>query len=199
MSVAANYDERVSEQTFRLDAGKVGMIAFLCSEVAFFSSLFVAYIVYLGDNVSGPTPAEALDLWPGVLNTVFLLSSSYTMARATANLMAGDGRRFLEWLASTVVLGAGFLLVTANEWYGLIFHKGLTIYTNLFGTTYFTLVGFHTVHVTVGLVLMVIMAGLALAGRLKGRTQSVELVAWYWHFVDTVWIGIFAVVYVFGR
>ena len=130
---------------------------------------------------------------------MFLLSSSYTMARATANLMAGDGRRFLEWLASTVVLGAGFLLVTANEWYGLIFHKGLTIYTNLFGTTYFTLVGFHTVHVTVGLVLMVIMAGLALAGRLKGRTQSVELVAWYWHFVDTVWIGIFAVVYVFGR
>lgn len=199
MSVAANYDELASEQAIHLDAGKAGMIAFLSSEVAFFSSLFVAYIVYLGDNLSGPTPAEALDLWPGVVNTVLLLSSSYTMARAASNLATGDGRRFLAWLAATIALGAGFLVVTANEWYGLVYHKGLTIYTNLFGTTYYTLVGFHTVHVTIGLLLMGILAGLALAGRLGERAQSVELVSWYWHFVDTVWIGIFAVVYVFGR
>lgn len=200
MSLATQYYEKVvRDDVVRLDKGKAGMIAFLCTEVAFFSSLFVAYVVYIGKSISGPTPAEVLDLWPAIINTVLLLSSSFTMAQASASFAADRRGRFYTWLPLTMALAVGFLVVTSIEWYGLIFRDHLEIYSNLFGTTYYTLVGFHSAHVAMGLVLMAALLGTALRGRLTGHATAVELVAWYWHFVDTVWIGIFLVVYLLGR
>ncbi len=107
---------------------------------------------------------------------------------------------FFRWLALTIVLGASFLAATAAEWHELIWNDGFTISTNLFGTTYFTLVGFHALHVTVGVLLLSLMFVLAARRFLSARhSVGFEVVSWYWHFVDAVWIVVFSVVYLFGR
>src|SRR4051794_21111010 len=160
----------------RLDTFKVGMIAFLVSEVAFFGTLIVAYLTFLGKDKVGPTPSEALSL-PLVLGTTAcLLSSSATVHRAEGWLRRGARSEFVKWWAATILLGVVFLLGTAFEWNELITRHHLTISRNLFGTTYYTLVGFHGVHVTVGIVVMVLMLGLALGGRVTGANRlGVEL------------------------
>ena len=100
----------------------------------------------------------------------------------------------------TFVLGALFLYGTGEEWHQLIYEKGLTISTNLFGTTYYSLVGLHAFHVTAGLVMLLIVLLLGLAGRVNGNhTSRVEVLAMYWHFVDVVWVVVFTVVYILGR
>jgi cytochrome c oxidase subunit 3/cytochrome o ubiquinol oxidase subunit 3 len=109
------------------------------------------------------------------------------------------GRRgmfFLLW-GATILLGILFLAGTAFEWTMLIFNYGLTINLNLFGTTYFTLVGFHAAHVTMGVIVMIII--LTLGERGVVNPESVKLVSWYWHFVDAVWIVVFTLVYLIGR
>jgi cytochrome c oxidase subunit 3 len=183
-----------------LNTFKVGMITFLASEVAFFSTLIVAYLTFLGKDKVGPTPAEALSL-PLVLGTtVCLLSSSATIHRAEGMLRRGARSEFLKWWAVTILLGVVFLLGTAYEWSELITRHHLTISRNLFGTTYYTLVGFHGVHVTGGIVVMLLMLGLALGNQVRSANGlGVELVSWYWHFVDAVWVAVFAVVYLIGR
>jgi cytochrome c oxidase subunit 3/cytochrome o ubiquinol oxidase subunit 3 len=183
----------------RIDPRKVGMLAFLTSEAAFFSTLVVGYIVYLGKSIVGPTPREVLSLPLVVATTVCLLTSSYTVHRAERALRTGtDG--FARWWAATAALGAAFLAGTAYEWYELIATHGLTLGTNLFGTTYFTLVGFHAAHVTVGVIVLLSVLGLWRGGHLPGREPvAVTLTAWYWHFVDGVWVVVFTVVYVVGR
>ncbi len=128
------------------------MIAFLLSEVAFFGTLIVTYLIFLGkDAPGGPTPA-VLSLPLVICTTICLLSSSGTIHVAERSLHAGSRRGFFLWWAVTISLGVLFLLGTAYEWYGLIIRDGLTISRNLFGTTYYTLVGFHAIHVTVGVV-----------------------------------------------
>ncbi len=176
------------------------MIAFLISEVAFFSTLIVVYLSYLGRDIVGPTPAESLSL-PLVLGTTLcLLSSSLTIYLAERALRSGFHGPFCLWWAATIGLGVIFLLGTAYEWRELIVRHHLTIGRNLFGTTFYTLVGFHGLHVTGGIVAMSIVMGLALARRVTRTNRlGVELVSWYWHFVDGVWVVVFAVVYVFGR
>lgn len=184
----------------RLDRGKAGMICFLCTEGAFFSTLIVAYITYIGRTTDGPTPATSLSLPLALANTFFLLSSSWTMARAARGLARGAIAEFHRWLYLTIALGAAFLITTGIEWKHLIVDAGLTISRNLFGTTYFTLLGFHAAHVTMGLTAMLVVR--AAAGRIQPPERPanlVELLAWYWHFVDAVWIVILLVVYVFGR
>ena len=183
----------------RPDPHKVGMIAFLVSEAAFFSTLVVGYVVYLGKSIVGPTPREVLSLPLVVVTTACLLLSSYTVHRAERALRAGsDG--FARWWAATAALGVAFLAGTAYEWYELIAVHGLTLGTNLFGTTYYTLVGFHAVHVTVGVVTLLTVLGLWRTGALPGREPiAVTLTAWYWHFVDGVWVVVFTVVYLVGR
>ena len=117
-----------------------------------------------------------------------------------AGAAAGDHAAFCLWWAATIVLGVVFLLGTAYEWRELIVRHHLTISRNLFGTTYYTLVGFHGLHVTGRAVMMLIVLGLALAaGDPASNRLGVELVSWYWHFVDGVWVVVFTVVYVFGR
>jgi cytochrome c oxidase subunit 3 len=187
-----------------LSPAQWGIIAFLGSEVAFFSTLIVTYINFLGaDNLpaglGGPTPA-ILSLGLVIVTTACLLSSSLTIHLSEKALERGAEAGFRLWWVVTIVLGVAFLLGTAYEWRGLITEHGLTIRRNLFGTTYYTLVGFHAFHVTAGVITMLIVFGLALVRQVTERNaQAVELVSWYWHFVDGVWIVVFAVVYLVGR
>jgi cytochrome c oxidase subunit 3/cytochrome o ubiquinol oxidase subunit 3 len=182
------------------------MLAFLLSEVAFFTTLIVTYLAYLGEDKTPPTPATALSLGtllsPGLViwMTASLLSSSLTIHLAEGALRRGSTSAFRGLWALTIALGAIFLAGTAYEWRGLIEEHHLTISTNLFGTTYYTLVGFHGLHVSVGLVALTVVLGLALRGLLtEGHAVGVEMVSWYWHFVDVVWVAVFTIVYVIGR
>jgi cytochrome c oxidase subunit 3/cytochrome o ubiquinol oxidase subunit 3 len=176
------------------------MLSFLVSEVALFGTLIVTYLFYLGKDVVGPTPAEALKLPLVLVNTACLLASSVTVHRAGRTLERGNQGGFMRWWAATIGLGVLFLLGTAYEWYGLIHDHGLTIGRNLFGTTYYTLVGLHALHVTGGVTVLLIVLGLALRREVTSANRGgVGLVSWYWHFVDGVWVVVFTVVYVVGR
>jgi cytochrome c oxidase subunit III len=183
-----------------LSAPQWGMVAFLVSEVAFFSTLIVTYVTFMGKDVVGPTPSEALSLPLVIITTICLLSSSVTIHFAEQALHRGQQHTFCLLWAVTIALGIAFLLGTAYEWRELITKHHLTISRNLFGTTYYTLIGFHGLHVTAGVITMLIVLGLALRGEItESHRTGVELVAWYWHFVDAVWIVVFLVVYVASR
>ena len=182
-----------------LSPGQWGLLSFLVSEVAFFSTLIVTYLFYVGKDVVGPTPAVALKLPLVLCTTACLLASSATVHLAERSLGRGNQGGFLLLWAATIALGVLFLLGTAYEWYGLI-SRGLTIGRNLFGSTYYTLVGAHALHVTGGVTIMLIVLGLALRRQVTTANRAgVGLVAWYWHFVDGVWVVVFTVVYLVGR
>jgi cytochrome c oxidase subunit 3 len=178
--------------------GRVGMFALIVGESALFTIFVVAYIFYLGKSLSGPKPADVLEL--PILGTGCLLSSSLTIWRAEHAIANQNMRSFSAWLAGTVTLAAAFLVDTAIEWRKLIYQDGLTISTNLFGTTFYSLVGLHATHVVVGLALLTAVLVLTLTGRVDGhQTGRFAVVAMYWHFVDAVWVVVFSVVYLFGR
>jgi cytochrome c oxidase subunit 3/cytochrome o ubiquinol oxidase subunit 3 len=202
--------EPVRKQTFpspppiaaerTLSPGQWGVLSFLVSDVALFGTLIVVYIFYLGKNVVGPTPAEALSLPLVLFTTACLLSSSGTIYRAEKALHRSSQSGFIQWWAATILLGVVFLSGTAYEWRDLITRHHLTISRNLFGTTYYTLVGLHALHVTGGVIIMLIVLGLALRRQVTSANQAaVGLVSWYWHFVDVVWVVVFTVVYLAGR
>ncbi len=180
-----------------LSASQWGMVSFLVSEVAFFGTLIAAYVAFIGKSATGPTPAEALHLPLVIGTTVCLLSSSLVIHLAHRALKDGERRRFCACWAGTIVLGIAFLAGTAYEWHELITREHLTISRNLFGTTFYTLIGFHGLHVTAGLITMLVVLSLALGRKISEQNSGgVELVSWYWHFVDGVWIVVFLVVYV---
>ena len=180
--------------------GRVGMLAFILFEGLFFATFVLAYLFYVGKSPSGPQPREVLGLRPVIFNSICLLSSSGTIALAGRALRRGRLAGFSFWLGLTVLLGIEFLAGTGFEWKRLIFDDGLTIQTSLFGTTYFSLVGFHAAHVTAGLVMLSIILVASLAGHVRqGDAERVEVVSMYWHFVDGVWVAVFTAVYVVGR
>jgi len=178
--------------------GKIGMACLIIAESAIFTIFVVAYLFYVGKSLTGPTPREVLTT--PIFYTICLLSSSLTIHFAGKFL--GQGRRgaFLALWLLTIVLGGLFLYGTAQEWHRLIYEHGLTISTNLFGTTYYSLVGLHAFHVTAGLIMLSIVLVFGLAGAI-GREQSarVDVLSMYWHFVDAVWVVVFTVVYILGR
>src|ERR1700751_2148504 len=178
--------------------GKVAMAGLIIAESAIFTIFVVAYLFYLGKSLAGPTPREVLET--PIFYTICLLSSSLTIHRAAKSLARDRVGAFLGLWLLTIALGCLFLYGTAQEWHRLIYQHGLTISTNLFGTTYYSLVGLHGFHVTAGLVMLVIVAVFGLSGRV-GVKQSghVEVLSMYWHFVDAVWVVVFTVVYVLGR
>lgn len=181
-----------------LERGKVGMICFLVTEAAFFSTLVVTYLVYL--EQSRPTAARVLELPLVIVSSICLFSSSVTVHLATGALQRGKQGLFSLWWALTIILGILFLVGTGIEWTKLIGEHQLTPATNLFGTTYFTVVGFHAAHVTIGVILLLVVLGTALSGPLAKKGHlSAELISWYWHFVDGVWVVVFSVVYLIGR
>jgi len=178
---------------------QLGMLAFLASEAALFCTLIVVYLSYLKVDQNGPTPA-VLSLSLVIATTVCLLASSITVHLAVKSLHSGEHLSFIRWWAATIVLGIVFLLGTAFEWRELIVRHDLTISRNLFGTTYFTLIGFHALHLTGGIVAMLAVLGLTISRLLSTKSRaSAELISWYWHFVDAVWVVVFSVVYLAGR
>src|SRR5271169_1954105 len=178
--------------------GTVGMACLIIAESAIFTIFVVAYLFYLGKSLSGPTPREVLET--PIFFTICLLSSSLTIHFATRALEHGKRGAFLGLWLLTIILGGLFLFGTGMEWHRLIYEHGLTISTNLFGTTYYSLVGLHATHVIVGLIMLTLVLLFALAGRV-GPEQSarVEVLSLYWHFVDAVWVVVFTVVYLVGR
>ena len=180
------------------DRGKVGMAFLIIAESAIFTIFVVAYLFYAGKSLTGPTPREVLE--PPIFYSICLLSSSLTIHFATKVLQRERRGAFLGLLSLTILLGALFLYGTGREWYRLIYEHGLTISTNLFGTTYYSLVGLHAFHVTAGLLMLTIVLLFGLAGRVGGEHSArLDVLSLYWHFVDAVWIVVFAVVYVVAR
>ena len=178
--------------------GHVGMIALIAAESAIFVIFVVAYLFYLGKSLTGPTPKDVLRA--PIFYTICLLSSSLTIHFAIRAIRQDKMRDFRNWWLLTIALGATFLYGTAREWHRLIFEDGLTIHTNLFGTTYYSLVGLHGFHVIVGLILLSAVLTFMFLGYVKKEhTYRVDVLSLYWHFVDAVWVVVFTVVYVIGR
>ena len=187
------------ETTTGIDHRKMLIWVFLGSECMFFGSLIATYLIYYGQSVSGPTPADILDIPTTTVSTFVLLMSSFMMVMAYSNIRRGNVRNFRIWILCTAFLGATFLGFQVFEFREFAIHGGLTPRTNLFGSTFFTLTGFHGAHVTLGVVWLVSLFGYSFKGDLTPQEGlSVDIAALYWHFVDVVWIVIFTVIYLIG-
>jgi len=178
--------------------GKVGMWCLIIAESAIFSIFVVAYLYYAGKSVSGPTPAQVLEV--PILGSICLFSSSLTIVLAEKAIHVGNIKRFALCWFLTIALGVVFLAMTAREWYHLIYHDGLTIKTNLFGTTFYSLVGLHASHVIIGLTGLTTVMLLTLFGAVRQEhSHKISVFAMYWHFVDGVWVVVLSVVYFIAR
>jgi len=173
------------------------MYCLIGAEAAIFTIFVVAYLFYIGKSLAGPTPKDVLHA--PIFFTVCLLSSSLTVHVAVRRLIVGNMAAFARYWSLTILLGGLFLFGTAREWVHLIFRDGLTIDTNLFGTTYYSLVGLHAFHVTMGLLALSTVVLFYFAGLLRREHgERLEILSLYWHFVDAVWVVVFLVVYVIG-
>jgi len=180
------------------DRGTVGILLLMITESSLFTIFVVAYLVYIGKSLSGPYPKDVLEV--PIISTICLLSSSLTIVIAEKALKRNELGKFKLWWALTLLLGGEFLTATGMEWWKLIYKDGLTISTNLFGTTYYSLVGLHASHVVVGLFFLLIVMAVSLAGfPIQHQERRVKFLSWYWHFVDAIWVIVFTVVYVIGR
>ena len=178
--------------------GTVGMASLIIAESSIFTIFVVAYLYYIGKSLTGPTPRDVLEV--PIFYTICLLSSSLTIHFAGRFLERARRGAFLGLWLLTIVLGALFLYGTGLEWHRLIYEHGLKISTNLFGTTYYSLVGLHAFHVTAGLVMLCVVLMFGLAGRVdRYQSARVGVLSLYWHFVDCVWVVVFTVVYIIGR
>lgn len=178
--------------------GRVGMFSLIAAESAIFTIFVVAYIFYIGKSLSGPSPRDVLTI--PIVSTICLLSSSLTIHLAIRALRAAKILLFRFWWFVTLALGTIFLVGTGREWHKLIFDEGLTVSTNLFGTTYYSLVGLHASHVTFGLIVIAIVMTFTLLGKVTSEySERLEVFSLYWHFVDAVWVVVFTVVYIIGR
>ena len=229
-SSAVGHHLVVEETSTGLNHRKLLMWLFLGSDCLFFASLISTYLIYRGQSAAGPFPKDVFDIPVTSVSTFVLLMSSMSMVLAYAAINRGDLRAFRIWLLATCMLGTTFLAFQTFEFYEFANHErvvectgnspadkcptgvteyeeefGLTPRTNLFGTTFFVLTGFHGAHVTVGVIWLLSIAGYSFLGGRKAtrvlkdrQALSVDLAALYWHFVDIVWIVIFAVVYLIG-
>jgi len=186
----------VEEQEWRLPTrGTVGMISLIIGESALFSIFVLAYVFYIGKSVSGPQPSQVLEL--PIFMTICLWSSSLTIWLAERAIEHGKMKIFTLFWGLTILLGGIFLGGTALEWHKLIFHDGLTISTNLFGTTFYSLVGLHATHVIIGLIMLIAVFIFSLTGHLRPKhAYNIKTLALYWHFVDGVWIVVFTLAYI---
>lgn len=174
------------------------MACLIIAEAAIFLIFVVAYLFYLGKSATGPQPKDALDF--PVFMSICLFASSATITFAVDALRKGSLGAFRAWWVLTIALAVTFLTGTGLEWRRLIVEKGLTIRTNLFGTTYYSLVGLHAFHVIVGTLFFFVVLGLALFGKVaREHAARTHVLALYWHFVDAVWVVVLTVVYVIGR
>src|SRR5438067_6819286 len=171
------------------------MWAFLGSECMFFGALIATYLLFHTHLNNGPGPRDVYNIPYTSVSSFVLLMSSLTMVLALAAIQRRDERRLRVWLLATALLGATFIAGQIYEFTSFV-HKGLTIKTNLFGSSFFVMTGFHGVHVTVGIVMLLSLVNLSSRGKLtQEKAEVVEIAGLYWHFVDIVWIVIFTVVY----
>lgn len=186
-----------------IDSRKIAMWVFLASDCMFFGSLIATYLIYRGRAESlfeagqgrGPLPNEILDIPYTSVSAFVLLMSSLTMVLALAAVQKGDHRGTRIWLLCTALLGTIFMGGQFFEFTSFK-HEGLGLTTNMFGSTFFTLTGFHGLHVTLGVIMLLTLALLSFRGGVTQRDAlNVEIIGLYWHFVDIVWIIIFTLVY----
>ncbi len=183
------------ETTTGIDNRKLLMWLFLASECLLFGSLIAAYLLYRGQSVVGPYPEDLFDIPFTSVSAFVLLMSSVTMVLALAAIQRGDQRGLRIWLFATALLGTLFISGQAFE-FTEFNREGLSLSSNLFGTTFFVLSGFHGAHVTVGVLILLSLLVMAFRGRLtQAQSLNIELAGLYWHFVDVVWIVIFTLVY----
>jgi cytochrome c oxidase subunit III len=177
---------------------KVGMICLIATESALFTIFVVAYLFYIGKSLTGPYPKDVLPL--PIVATICLLSSSLTVALAERAFTRGKSGAFKLWWFITIALGVEFAVATLFEWKELIYHHHFTISTNLAGSTFYSLVGLHLSHVIVGLILLSLVFVLSLFNKVgPEQHERLQMIGWYWHFVDCIWIIVFTVVYIIGR
>jgi heme/copper-type cytochrome/quinol oxidase subunit 3 len=183
------------ETSTGLDNRKLLMWLFLGSECLFFGSLISAYLLYRDKSTTGPHPEDVFDIPFTSVSAFQLLMSSVTMVLALASIQRGNVRGMQIWLLATAFLGLLFVSGQAYE-FTVFYHDGLHLDTNLFGTTFFVLTGFHGAHVTIGILILMSLFMVSLQGRIQQKDSlNVEIAGLYWHFVDIVWIVIFTLVY----
>jgi cytochrome c oxidase subunit 3/cytochrome o ubiquinol oxidase subunit 3 len=181
--------------TTGLSNNKLGMWLFLGSECLLFGGLISTYMLYRGRTQAGPKPGQIYDIPFTSISSFILLMSSLTMVLAVSAAKHSDVQRTRLWLCATAVLGSLFVGGQVYE-FTAFYHEGLGFTTSLFGSSFYTLTGFHGVHVTVGIIMLISLVAITLRGRIDGnRAEVIELVGLYWHFVDIVWIVIFTLVY----
>ena len=188
-----------------LDSRKMAFWTFIGSECLLFGSLIATYMAYKGRSLKDPYPHDIVvngKFYEGVLNiplttfsTFILLMSSVAMVFALYNVQRGVRKWSAFWLFMTALGGSIFLGCQVYE-FTEFYHEGMTLHSNLFGSTFFVLTGFHGAHVTVGVIYLITLGVMALRGRIgPERTLNVEIAGLYWHFVDVIWIVIFPLVY----
>ena len=200
MATAVTHHGEHEPTTTGLNHRKLLMWAFLGSDCMFFGTLIATYLVYKNKSVTGAQPIDVFDIPVTSVSTFVLLMSSMSMVMAYAWLTRGNLKAFRVWLGATAFMGATFLAFQMFEFRDFAVHGHLTPKTNLFGTTFFTLTGFHGAHVTLGVIwlLSILFHSFRKGGVTPEKNLDVDLAALYWHFVDIVWIVIFTVVYLFG-
>ena len=176
---------------------RFAMLLFVASESVFFIILMAAYVVYHATSPSAADASRYLDIPRTAIFSAALYSSSFTMWQSGRNFRTGRPRLALAWLAATMALGASFLVGEVTE-YATLIGKNVTVARDLFGTTFFTLTGFHGLHVFIGLIMLAILFGMGLKRGTAGTSRALEGISIYWHFVDSVWIFIFSIVYLWA-
>ena len=174
---------------------KLAMVLFILSEGTFFAFLILAYVYFRSITHSAHIAATVLDPMQTGIFSVCLFASSGTMELGIKSMRRKNFAGLRFWLLATIVLGAVFLVGQGREYLHL-YSQNITISRNIFGTSFFTLTGFHGLHVLLGLIMLAIMLGLAMSKRFVTRHgDALEVASYYWHFVDLVWVVIFTVVY----
>jgi heme/copper-type cytochrome/quinol oxidase subunit 3 len=184
------------ETSTGLNSRKLLMWTFLGSDCVFFACLIATFMVNVHKSVSGPTPEEVLDIPYTSVSAFVLLMSSLTMVLALAAIQRNDLYRYRIWMVTTALLGLVFLGGQAYE-FNTFYYEHLWLQTNMYGSAFLTLTGFHGTHVFIGVIWLFSMVWASFTGRIRGAQDalSVEITGLYWHFVDVVWIVIFTLVY----
>jgi heme/copper-type cytochrome/quinol oxidase subunit 3 len=195
MAVHAEAATANLETSTGIDNKKLLMWFFLSSDCLFFGSFIAAYLLYRDRSVVGPYPEDLFDIPFTSVSAFVLLMSSVSMVLALAAIQRGDVRNMRVWLFTTALLGTLFIAGQVYE-FTEFHHEGLSLSTNLFGTTFFVLTGFHGAHVTIGVLILLSLFVYSFTGRIQQKDSlNIELAGLYWHFVDIVWIVIFTLIY----
>jgi cytochrome c oxidase subunit 3 len=180
------------------DGPRLGTLLFIASESIFFALLIAAYVYYTGASPDGPNAHGVLDPVKTGFYTVCLLSSSFTVWLSERARRRGSRNGVSAWLGATMLLGLVFLYGEMQE-YSKLLHENVTVSRDLFGSTYYTLTGFHALHVTIGLILLGTALSFSLRDRMgKKQRTAMTCISYYWHFVDAVWVVVFSTIYLWS-